>query len=92
MVSSLYGLQIHAVKDKCNHILSELSLPKDDARAEGIIHVRQFCNTLASVPIKLQQNAERPNNVPIILRLLGLQRVEDLKTCLGDLNRVAGGV
>lgn len=81
------GLQIQTVKDKCNHILSELSLPKDDARAEGIIHVRQFCNTLASVPIKLQQNSEKPNNVPIIMQLLGLPRVEDLKICLGDLNK-----
>lgn len=83
------GLQIQAVKDKCNHILHELALPNDDARVEGIVHVRQFCNTLASVPIKLQQNAERPNNIHIIIQLLGLQRLEDLKTCLGDLNKNA---
>ena len=52
------SLQIQAVKDKCNHILTRLALPDDDARAQGIIHIRQFCNTLAAVPIKLQQNAE----------------------------------
>jgi len=83
------GLQIQAVKDKCNHILEKLVLPNDDARAEGIIQVRQFCNTLAAVPIKLQQNAEIRTNVPILMRLLGLHRPEDLKSCLVDLNKNA---
>lgn len=83
------GLQIQAVKDKCNHILEKLALPNDDTRAEGIIHVRQFCNTLAAVPIKLQQNAEIRKNVPIIMQLLGLHRPEHLKSCLGDLNKNA---
>jgi len=84
------GLQIQAVKDKCNQILDELSLPSNnDARVQGIVHVRQFCNTLASVPIKLQQNAERCKNVPIIMELLGLHRVADLRTCLKDLNKNA---
>jgi hypothetical protein len=83
------GLQVKAVKDKCNHILEELGLPNDDGRAQGFIHVRQFCNTLAAVPIKLQQNAEIRRNVPAIMQLLGLQRVEHLKSCLGDLNKNA---
>ncbi len=83
------GLQIQAIKDKCNHILEKLALPNDDARAEGIIHVRQFCNTLAAVPIKLQQNAEIRGNVPIIMQLLGLQCPEHLKSCLGDFNKNA---
>jgi|GEM_PF-4719801 len=82
-------LQIQAVKDKCNHILKRLALPDDDARAQGIVHVRQFCNTLAAVPIKLQQNAEVGSNVRIIMQLLGVQRHEDLKSCLGDLNKNA---
>ena len=82
------GLQIQTVKDKCSHILERLDLPNDDARAEGIIHVRQFCNTLAAVPIKLQQNAKR-GNIPIIMQLLGLQRPEHLKSCLIDLNKNA---
>jgi hypothetical protein len=83
------GLQIQAVKDKCNQILHELSLSNEDARTQEIVHVRQFCNTLAAVPIKLQQNAERPKNVRIIMQLLGLQSPEDLKSCLGDLNKNA---
>jgi hypothetical protein len=83
------GLQNQAVKDKCNHILEKLVLPNDDARAEGIIQVRQFCNTLAAVPIKLQQNAEIKKNVPIIMQLLGLHRPEHLKSCLGNLNKNA---
>jgi hypothetical protein len=83
------GLQIQAVKDKCNHILGKLALPNDDVRAEGIIHVRQFCNTLAIVPIKLQQNAEIRRNVPVIMQLLGLQHRDHLKSCLGDLNKNA---
>ena len=82
-------LQIQDVKDKCNHILKKIALPDDDARAQGIIHVRQFCNTLAAVPIKLQQNAENRRNIPVIMQLLGLQRVEHLKSCLGDLNKNA---
>ncbi len=82
-------LQLQAVKDKCNHILKSLAVPKDDARTEGIIHVRQFCNTLAAVPIKLQQNAEKKRNVPIIMQLLGLQKPEHLKSCLVDLNKNA---
>ena len=80
------GLQIQAVKDKCNRILKGLALPDSDARAAGIIHVRQFCNTLAAVPIKLQQNAEVRQNVPIIMQLLGLQCPQDLKSCLEDLD------
>jgi len=83
------GLQIQAVKDKCNQILEKLALPNDDARSEGIIHVRQFCNTLAAVPIKLQQNTGIRRNVPIIMQLLGLQRPEHLKSCLCDLNKNA---
>jgi hypothetical protein len=81
------GLQIQALKGKCNHILAKLSLPNEDARAEGIVHLRQLCNTLAAVPIKLQQNAERPVNVRIIMQLLGLQRPEDLQACLSDFNK-----
>ncbi|MHC4068107.1 MAG: hypothetical protein ACYS18_02095 [Planctomycetota bacterium] len=83
------GQQLQDVKDKCNHILEKLALPNDDARAEGIIHVRQFCNTLAAVPMKLQQNAEIRGNVPIIMRLLGMQHPEHLESCLGDLNKNA---
>jgi hypothetical protein len=83
------GMQIQAVKDKCKHILEKLALPNDDARAEGIIHVRQFCNTLAAVPIKLQQNAENNRYVRAIMQILGLQQPKDLKSCLGDLNKNA---
>ena len=83
------GLQVQAVKDKCNQILEEISLPNEDARTEGVVHVRQFCNTLAAVTIKLQQNAEKPKNVRTIMQLLGLQSPEDLKSCLCDLNRNA---
>lgn len=83
------GLQMQVVKDKCNYILEKLALPNDDVRAEGIIHVRQFCNTLAAVPIKLQQNAENKRNVSIIIQLLGLKRPEHFKSCLVDLNKNA---
>lgn len=83
------GRQVQEVKDKCNHIIEKLDLPNDDARTEGIIHVRQFCNTLAFVPIKLQQQAEIRQNIPTIMRLLGLQRPEYLQFCLGDLNKNA---
>lgn len=80
------GLQLQSIKDKCNDIIDALNLPKDDARNQAMVHVRQFCNTLAAVPIKLSQNAEIGNNVPIIMTLLGLTKKDDLKSCLGDLN------
>jgi hypothetical protein len=83
------GLQVQNLKDKCTLILEKLALPNDDARAQGVIHVRQFCNTLAAVPIKLQQNAEKPSNVPVIMQLLGLQHAKHLKSCLADLNKNA---
>ena len=83
------SLQMQDVKDKCNHILKKLALPNNDARSEGIIQVRSFCNTLAAVPIKLQQNAENRRNAPVIMQLLGLQCIEHLKSCLIDLNKNA---
>ncbi len=82
-------LQIQAVKDKCNEILGNLKLPKEDVRALAIIQVRQCCNTLAAVPIKLCQSAEVNSNVPAMMTLLGVSRPDDLESCLDDLNRNA---
>lgn len=79
------GLQLQSVKDKCNHIIDALSLPEDDASTQGMIHVRQFCNSLALVPIKLSQNAEIDSNLPIIMALLGLSKKDELESCLIDL-------
>ncbi|MBM4033668.1 MAG: hypothetical protein FJ291_18060 [Planctomycetes bacterium] len=83
------GMQVQAIKDKCHAIVERLGLGEDDARVQAIVHVRQFCNTLAAAPIKLQQSAERPNNVPALLAVLGLSSTADLKSMLGDLNKNA---
>jgi hypothetical protein len=83
------GLQAQAIKDKCNSIISRLRLPRDDARGQAMVHVRQMCNTLGAVPIKLQQSAENPRNVPALLSLLGLSSVPDLQSVLRDLNKNA---
>jgi hypothetical protein len=80
------GLQLQAIKDKCNEILQTLNKPENDARAKGMIHVRQICNTIGAVPIKLLQNAEIPNNVQVILQLLGLTKEKDLQSILSDFN------
>lgn len=80
------GLQIQEIKDKCNSIIDSLNLVESDARVQGMIHVRQLCNTLAVIPIKLQQNAENPNNIPVILSLLGLSNIDDLSRILQDFN------
>ena len=80
------GQQLQKIKDKCNEILNTLNLPKNDARAQGIIHIRQFCNTIGAVPIKLQQNAEIPSNIPVLLKLLGLTNVRDLQSVMSDFN------
>ena len=82
-------LQIQDVKDKCSHILEKLDLPDNDARSEAIFLVRQFCSTLAAVPIRLQRNAEKGSNLAYITQLLGLHRLEDLKSCLSDLDENA---
>ncbi len=82
-------LQMQAVKDKCNEILGNLNLPEEDVRALAIVQVRQCCNTLAAVPIKLCQSAEVNSNVPAMMTLLGVSRPDDLKSCLDDLNRNA---
>lgn len=80
------GLQIQEIKDKCNSIIGNLNLAEGDVRMQGMIHVRQLCNTLAAIPIKLQQNAENPNNMPAILSLLGLSNIDDLRRILHDFN------
>ncbi len=83
------GLQLQGLKDKCNSIIGTLDLPDDDARIEALVQVRQLCNTLAAVSIKLQQNSEISSNVPFIMALLGIQEVSGLKSVLGDLNKNA---
>ena len=83
------GLQLQAVKDKCNTLVQQLGLPDDDARAVALIQVRQFCNTLAAVPIKLQQNAEIGANAPVIMQILGVPNIKDLLSVLEDLNQNA---
>ena len=80
------GLQMQKVKDKCNLIIDHLDLSQDDARTLGIIHVRQFCNTLAVTAIRIQQVAENKNNLPILGRLFGVQDFAALKSILSDLN------
>ena len=80
------GLQVQNVKDKCNAIISALNLPDDDIRTQGMIHVRQCCNTLAAIPIKLQQNAKISQNVPLIMEILGLSDASSLELVLKDLN------
>lgn len=82
-------VQMQAVKNKCNAIIKNLALPEDDARTEGLVQVRQFCNTLAAVPMKLQQNAEIAKVRPIVMSILGITNANDLKSCLGDLNKNA---
>jgi len=80
------GFQIQKVKDKCNYIIGCLNLPKDDARSLGIIHVRQFCNTLGFAAIKIQQKAEIKKYLPILIDLLDVRNIKDLKAFLHDLN------
>jgi hypothetical protein len=79
------GLQLQAVIDKCNHIIKRLSLPEKDARIQGMIHVRQFCNTIAAIAIKLLQSAEINTNIPIIMKLLRMRDMQSLQSCLKDL-------
>lgn len=82
-------LQMQALKDRCNAIINKLALPRDDARTEGLIHVRQFCNTLAAVPMKLLQKAEIAKEQPLVMHILGITNINDLGSCLGDLNKNA---
>ncbi|MCP4747207.1 MAG: hypothetical protein GY874_13860 [Desulfobacteraceae bacterium] len=79
---------MQSVKDICNKLIEEIDKSNEDARTQGVIHIRQFCNTLALVPIKLTQNAELSNsNRELIAMMLGLQDRNDLKCLLTDLNK-----
>lgn len=80
------GLQIQKVKDKCNYIIDCLNLPTDDARSLGIIHVRQFCNTLGFAAIKIEQKAEIKKYLPTLIGLFDIRNIKDLKSFLHDLN------
>lgn len=75
------------IKDKCNAIVNRLALPKTDARAQAMIHVRQLCSTLALLPIKLLHEATPGQNVTLVLRVLGSPSTADLKRLLGDLKK-----
>ncbi len=78
---------LQSIKNKCNEIIKNLQVPDDDVRVQGMIHVRQFCNTTAAVTIKLLQSAEFKGNAHLICKILGLQDIQSLKSCLGDLNK-----
>lgn len=80
------GLQIQKVKDKCNYIIDCLNLPTNDARSLGIIHVRQFCNTLGFAAIKIEQKAEIKKSLPTLIGLFDIRNIKDLKSFLHDLN------
>jgi hypothetical protein len=79
--------QLTSIKSKCNCILGILGVAEDDVRAEGMRNIRGFCNTIALIPIKLQQNVqERPENIRPILIILGLTNRKALKSVLTDFN------
>ena len=78
--------QIQEVMDECNEAINVLALSNTDARAVFFVHIRQLCNTLAYIPIKLQQKAETRGNVPVILALFDLSNTESLRVVLNDLN------
>lgn len=83
------GEQVDQIKKKCKAIICSLNVCECDARRQGMVHVRQMCNTLAAVPIKLQQNVEFASNVPVICAILGVSDAASLKRQLGDLNKNA---
>ncbi len=79
------GLQAKALQHKYNDILGKLGLPRDDARALGIRHVGGLCATLAELPLKLFHEAESKDGRPMLMKILGLRKVDDMETLLGDL-------
>ena len=79
------GLQIQKIKDKCNGILKRLGLPDEDVRAQGLIHVRQMCNTIAHISLALQHQAEKDPS--LIANILLLTDMKDLKGLLTDFNQ-----
>lgn len=81
------GLQVQAVRDKCNAIISKLKVLESDVRAQAIIHVRQCCNTSADVSIKLSQNARLANCRPAIRAIPGLQDNSNIEGRLSDFNK-----
>jgi len=74
------------LKDKCNSIIKLIDLPDDDIRVMAIIHVRQFCNTIAATAIRMQYMASNNDNIPILMQLYGVKEVDHIKSILTDLN------
>lgn len=83
------GLQQQKVKDICNMIIEELSLPEDDARIQGIIHVRQMCNTTSHIALALQHQAEA--NALLVSKILLLGDEKDIEGILKDFNSNSKG-
>ncbi|NIP23465.1 MAG: hypothetical protein GWN67_04980 [Phycisphaerae bacterium] len=84
--------QFEEVKKKCNDIIDKLQekgISKNDPRTEGMVHVRQFCNTLACIPLRIQQFAGCRSNKDFILKLFGIQSYCDLQKLLEDFNKNA---
>lgn len=85
-------LQFGEVKKKCNDIINKLQekgISEDDPRRKGMVHVRQFCNTLAYIPLRIQQVAGCRSNNELILKLFGVQNSCDLQKLLKDFNKNA---
>lgn len=79
------GLRVKALQKKCKIILEKLDLPRDDARALGIIHVGSLCSTLAELPLRLFHEAESREGPPRLMKVLGFRTVDDMETVLSDL-------
>ena len=78
------GLQVKALQCKCKSILNNLKLPRDDARALGMINVGSICLTLAEVPFKIFHEVETKEGRPKVMKLLGLRTIVDLEKTLID--------
>jgi hypothetical protein len=79
------GLRAQALQNKCSSILERLQLPRDDARALGIVHVGSLCSTLAELPLRLFHEAESREGAPRLMKVLGYRTVDDMEIVLKDL-------
>jgi len=83
--------KLKALKAKCDTVKDSLGLCDNDARAKGLIHVRQMSNTLAAIPNEIQRYetgdpASKAKREETIRDMFRIPADDSLDSWISDLN------